>query len=302
MVGTFREYLLPKYSSVLQSCEDDVEILHRLNRLSSNLGVELYSNWLQASETYFDSTPSQEQTPEERLSLNPIPDLTLRRTNPKRYDKRHDWYTYYTEHVTDSPTSNRYDNSIELTSALESRNALDALDWEIERTVEGRAVYASKETFIQALLQRVATKEKLLQEGIPYSKFPKVVKDYIYFRFSSYLDRYPELFKRLQDLRIVFLPKPEQYRASIGAEYFPETNIIGFYLSPEELNRHWDGIVHEIVHLMQDFLQGREGFSLPPDRNNPSYYTDREIYEQDPGEQQASTEARAFQDLRMSNA
>ncbi len=66
------------------------------------------------SDTYFDTTPSEIQTPEERSGMSPPDDTTMRRTNPKRYDKRHDMYDNNNDVGHDSGIENRYDDPIKL--------------------------------------------------------------------------------------------------------------------------------------------------------------------------------------------
>ena len=63
-----------------------------------------------SSQEYFDSTPSEEFTPEEVAGLAILPDRKLRRTNPKRYEPTTDWYVGMNENSHDSFVSNRYDN------------------------------------------------------------------------------------------------------------------------------------------------------------------------------------------------
>jgi ubiquinone/menaquinone biosynthesis C-methylase UbiE len=82
-----------------------------------------------ASDAYFDSTPSESLTPEEVMGMNPIPDEKLRRTNPKRYDARTDWYNSLNEHGHDSPLQNKYDDAPALTAGL-------SLSWKMPRKVD----------------------------------------------------------------------------------------------------------------------------------------------------------------------
>jgi len=104
----------------------------------------------------FDSTPSEEMTPEERHNLNPIPDEKLKRTNPKRYDKRHDIYDGPNESGHDSDIGNRYDNTIGLASSLKE------IDWEITNTVKSAKMNLGlAEIKIGTLLHRYALKKDL---------------------------------------------------------------------------------------------------------------------------------------------
>jgi len=75
------------------------------------------------SDTYFDSTPSEIQTPEERAGLNPPDDIQMRRTNPKRYDKLHDNYDANNDAGHDSGIENRFEDTIAL------------IGWDIKQTV-----------------------------------------------------------------------------------------------------------------------------------------------------------------------
>jgi len=67
-----------------------------------------------ASDVYFDSSPAQDIPPEDLNFTRPIDDKQLRRTNPKRYDKRQDWYS----EAPDSDLVNKYDNAIQGESSL----------------------------------------------------------------------------------------------------------------------------------------------------------------------------------------
>lgn len=64
-------------------------------------------------DTYFDSSPAESNPVEESKLVNPIDDKHLRRTNPKRFDQRHDWYQ-----ESDSDISNRFDNAIQGDASL----------------------------------------------------------------------------------------------------------------------------------------------------------------------------------------
>ena len=67
-----------------------------------------------ASDVYFDGSPAQDIPPENLNFTNPIDDKQLRRINPKRYDKRHDWYS----EAPDSDLSNKFDNTIKGDASL----------------------------------------------------------------------------------------------------------------------------------------------------------------------------------------
>ena len=71
-----------------------------------------------ANDAWFDSTPEPERVVEDAFSMNPPSDEQLHRTNPKRYDKRHDWYDSTTDSGHSGEYSNRYDNAIPLEASL----------------------------------------------------------------------------------------------------------------------------------------------------------------------------------------
>jgi death-on-curing protein len=99
------------------------------------VAIEKKSSSLKFSnDIYFDSTPSEDTTPEERNFTNPLPDKKLRRTDPKKYDRRHDWYSQ----SPDSEVSNRYDNSIPLEASLK-------LGWTFQPPVIAKDLYESGE-------------------------------------------------------------------------------------------------------------------------------------------------------------
>lgn len=70
-----------------------------------------------ASDPYFDSTPSEEVTPEERQGLKPPTDKELRRESPKRYIRLRDWYHDLNNLGQDTEISNRYDNPPQLSQS-----------------------------------------------------------------------------------------------------------------------------------------------------------------------------------------
>jgi SAM-dependent methyltransferase len=71
-----------------------------------------------ANDAWFDSTPEPERVVEDAFSMNPPSDEQLHRTNPKRYDKRHDWYDSTNDSGHSGEYSNRYDNAIPLEASL----------------------------------------------------------------------------------------------------------------------------------------------------------------------------------------
>jgi len=92
-------------SNVRELTEDNESLSERACKGQLN-------DYVTSNTLLFDSTPSETMTPEEASGLHPYPDEHLRRTNPKRYDAREDWYESNNEHGDDSPVSNRYDNAI----------------------------------------------------------------------------------------------------------------------------------------------------------------------------------------------
>jgi hypothetical protein len=136
-VRTFSDFLIEQFSQtlpqslvspdvrekVLITSSDPLIAIQLLNQAHPQLGTHLYSRWVKASEPYFDATPSDTMTPEEQLSLQPID--PQRRTNPKRYDTRQDWYTSDNEFLHDSPVTNRYDNPQPVSAGLK-------LSWDVD--------------------------------------------------------------------------------------------------------------------------------------------------------------------------
>lgn len=83
-------------------------------------------------DTYFDSSPAELNPVEESKLVHPIDDKKLRRTNPKRFDQRHDWYQ-----ESDSDISNRYDNAIQGDASLK-------FSWQIQEPTVGMHVEVIK--------------------------------------------------------------------------------------------------------------------------------------------------------------
>jgi len=135
-----------------------------------------------SSQLFFDSTPSEEQTVEERMGLNPIPDKKLRRVNPKRYDFRQDWYYGLNENLHDSEIGNKYDDNPDITSNLKFSSilnlgsleeSLDRLDWEIEQSILGVKLqrYASYK-ISNNLLNRFIISQKIKEMNDSYVEEP----------------------------------------------------------------------------------------------------------------------------------
>jgi hypothetical protein len=264
-----------------------------------------------ASETYFDSTPPQEMEPEDRTFVNPMDDKKLRRTNPKRYDPRADWYTGNNMEGHDSPVENRYDDAPSLTAGLKAstivrNDILDLiapLDWEINSTIDAGkiSVVASigGESFMAKLVARSNLWEalkKVSTQEMTYAEFPSIVRYFIEKYFEDVFKKYPEVKDIVKGMRVEFTPRPTHAEGmpgvpmptSTGAEYFVGDNVIRYYLPPETIEQHWRGIVHEIVHVIQGHLKGQDpGIPPAPDDTKPEYYTDHAVYRKDPGEQHA---------------
>ncbi len=238
----------------------------------------------QASDTYVTSVPEPEISPEEQIGLVIVPDLKLRRTNPKRFDIHQDWYTSNGEHE-DTSVSNRYDNTEPLFASL------DQLDWEIEHYVEGSSLFKASSlhlfSFEDLLLKRRQAYLQSVGNIIIYKDFAQEVKDFIDEKFKDLLDRHPKAREHLNSLSLEFTLRPEDYRNNIGAEYYPETKTIGYYLPKETLKKNWAGVVHEIVHALQDFFQDSEPALVSPPKVTASYKTNRFVYRADRGEEQA---------------
>lgn len=96
----------------INKIEGDCSILKQEGPFELMLGIPKESS-LKFSEEYFDSSPAESNPIEESKLVNPIDDKHLRRTNPKRFDERHDRYK-----ETDSDISNRYDNAIQGDASL----------------------------------------------------------------------------------------------------------------------------------------------------------------------------------------
>jgi uncharacterized protein YozE (UPF0346 family) len=268
-----------------------------------------------ASQTLFDATPSEETVPEERTFVNPLLDQKLRRTNPKRYDQRADWYTSNNEQGHDSPIENRYDDAPALTAGLRSSTlihddisaTLEVLDWEIDHTIEAsqlnKTVVMDNDSFLAKLVARsnlyqVFNRFSIASESpdIPYRDFPSIVKHFIEQHFATTLERHPDLLETLHGMRIVFMPRPLHPKGlpdltlpdTIGAEYFDGDNVIRYYLEPATLQKYWRAIVHEIVHVIQSKLKGEDpDITPPPKDDDPAYYEDHDTYMKDPAEAQA---------------
>ena len=111
----------------------------------------------QANQTYFDSTPSQSLEFEEQLGMPELDDVKLRRTNPKRYDKRTDQTNELNEHVHDSLVVNRYDYPVPLETS--GSMDVDELDWTFDRVVAA-AQEVSEEDFVRFCITRHAAQRR----------------------------------------------------------------------------------------------------------------------------------------------
>jgi hypothetical protein len=167
----------------------------------------------------------------------------------------------------------------------------DQLDWEIENYIEGVSLSKASSlnliSFTDLLLQRRQAYLQSIGNVIVYQDFAQEVKDFVEEKFKGLLDRHPEARKHLNTLSLEFVLRPEDYRDTIGAEYYPETKTIGYYLPKETLKKNWSGIVHEIVHALQDFFQDTEPALVSPPEVTAAYKNDRKIYTADKGEEQA---------------
>lgn len=104
---------------------------------------------LKFSEEYFDSSPAESNPIEESKLVNPIDDKHLRRTNPKRFDERHDRYT----ESPDSDISNKYDNAIQGDASLK-------FSWQIQ---EEEIIYVLYDTETGELLVK-GNSDHIVQE------------------------------------------------------------------------------------------------------------------------------------------
>lgn len=186
---------------------------------------------------------------------------------------------------------------IDVNSSLET---LDQLDWEIEHYVEG--AFLSKISSLQLfsfthlLLQRRLAYLQIQGSALVYQDFTQEVRDFIDEKFQDLLERHPEAREHLNSLSLEFTLRPEDYRDTIGAEYYPESKTIGYYLPQETLNDHWSGIVHEIVHALQDFFGDTEPSLTSPPEVTSSYLSDKAVYRNDEGEKQAYQVEQEFKD------
>ena len=105
-----------------------------------------------SSETYFDATPSEMTIPEERTFVNPLPDSKLRRTNPKRYEIKRDFYK---------------DPMLDESQGIQNRadEVIASLDWEIDRIIESyklnKTASLNHDYFISKIKQRYDLVTKL---------------------------------------------------------------------------------------------------------------------------------------------
>jgi hypothetical protein len=181
-----------------------------------------------------------------------------------------------------------------------SLETLDQLDWEIEKYVEGASLSKSSSlqlfSFTYLLLQRRCAYLQTQGNVLVYQDFAQEVKDFVDEKFQDLLERHPEAKEHLNSLSLEFTLRPEEYRDTIGAEYYPQFKTIGYYLPPETLDDNWSGVVHEIVHALQDFFQDTEPSLTSPPEVTSSYLADKNVYRRDVGEKQAYSVEQEFKD------
>lgn len=82
-------------------------------------------NWnIKIGNELWPVTDSQSREPEDMNFSDPYSDTELKRTNPKRYDKRHDWYQSLNEKAKDTDISGRYEQT-SLTSGASIKKVLN---------------------------------------------------------------------------------------------------------------------------------------------------------------------------------
>ena len=277
----------------------DVAAIDALNSVQQDLGYDLYQSYLakESAGPLVDSTPTPEELePEEQVGAFEMTDLRLHRTNPKRYDPTPDWYTSVNEHGNDSPVSNRYDNPQEVASSLE------ALNWEIDRLVEGVGLHHPHTLDLFDIAPTLLKRYRLatLHKGqcLTFSQIPDMIWRFLGERFASELENNQGLRDLLAQVYVEFVPRPSSYRSQIGAEYIPELNCISYYLPRNTLAKtstlHWAGVVHELAHAIQHYFQGGSDLIAPPPVKSDAYISDRRVYASDPGERHAYSVEQEF--------
>jgi hypothetical protein len=93
-----------------------------------------------------------------------------------------------------------------------------------------------------------------LSNPLSYQEFPESVKQFVSYCFKDCLSKYSLLDNKLQALYISFEPRPLQYPDYVKAELILPNKIAYF----DKGNIRWDGIMHEITHLIQYHLNGKE--------------------------------------------
>jgi ubiquinone/menaquinone biosynthesis C-methylase UbiE len=186
--------------------------------------------------------------------------------------------------------------------------SVDELSYEIDATIEAAICGHSIDmhTLSHKMLRRasLALYNKRISDvlafnkwEIPYVDFAKPVKRFTQEYFGRFMSKYPELDLVISNLKIVFSDRPSHYPPDIAGELV-SIDKIAYYLPPETLHRNWHGIVHEITHVVQRTLGGRE-VEIPraPNVKRAGYFEGGDGYYSDMGEIHAHAVSEMYKDF-----
>ena len=136
--------------------------------------------------------------------------------------------------------------------------------------------------------RRIASEKE--QVIITYEGFPDDVKEFVQDHFKNLIEKYPDLDNHIKSVKIRQAERPSHYPKTTGAEYDTVLNDISVFIPVEEfLGKLRRGLVHELTHAVQLFLDGKEdGIPGMPDSLPDEYYTgDLYLYWKNPLEEHA---------------
>lgn len=127
-----------------------------------------------SNQTYFDQTPSETLIPEDVNFTTPLSDSKLRRTNPKMFDRRIDWYS-----GDEVEYSNRTNNDIQVTSSIDLPKGEQYSDYMNTYDIQPKEIIKNspsrKEDDASPVRQKLEfDKEKLLMEKGLHQDFNNV--------------------------------------------------------------------------------------------------------------------------------
>lgn len=247
------------------------------------------------SEVYEDVSPAEDFVVEDMWDASKIPDEKLRRVNPKRFNIQEDWYHGNVEHGHDSDIANRYDSTEPVISALNI--AIQKLDRQIISAQEHLSKSSSLEIYDDYFntLQLRAQAYRGLQIisglwfecGTSYNKFPWIIKSFITQRYAEVFTRDKGLLNYLNSFILKEVPLSSNLIGNIRASVDPDGRVIYCYVERSS-DLFYIGVVHELVHAIQHYLQGRAvDVSVPPNINF-EYYKFNKTYKADCAEQEAN--------------